>query len=1059
MGSTVEYLETRSLINIIEDDAATDPNRPFIFIPRSSQPQDGWEPVTYTQMVNAVNHVAHTVQKMVVNHKRDDNFPTVAYIGPNDVRYIIIMLACIKAKCKAFFTSPRNTIEGQLSLLEATNCHYFVYGEGYRPLIDKVLAQRQMHTSYVASAKEWLTAKSDPFPYSFSASESRWHPWITLHTSGSTGIPKPIIMTQASIQIANTLRSYRDKQNNVSLYEGWSLRASRLFNAMPLFHACGIVITTVFSAYYGLPCALSVPDKPLSEDLTKECLAFAGVDAAITPPSIIEGMAATEDGLKALTNLNFVSYGGGPLSGSVGNKLVANGAFIINLVASTETFPMALQFQPNPELWQYSIFNPEVIGAEFTPTPWDGIYELAFRRKDTSDPGLQSVFYNFPDKQEFITGDLFQAHETLPNHYKYYGRNDNVIVFSNGEKLNPVTIEDIVISHPAIKNVLVVGQERFQPAMILEPKDPLKDDVEAEALIDDVWPLIEQANKQTVAHGQIVRELVAVSHPDMPFFVAGKGTVQRVRTVNLYKDYIDGIYERAEMTLSSITLNISSYEGLASSIHKLLREKLGIEQLESDTDFFSIGIDSLQVMTISKLLKGGLKNSGIKFDESIIATRVIYSNPSVDRLAGYLYQSVAQSDGQHVAGDYHAQQITEMQAMISKYTRGLPERNASQTNPNDLDQTIILTGTTGSLGSYLLDQLISSPRVSKIYALNRGDDGGLSRQKIVSASRSLSLDFSKVEFIGADLSKPNFGLEAVQYAELLTSVDRILHSAWPVNFNMSIASFEPHIRGVRHFVDFAGASSKKVALVFVSSISTAINWASSEPVPERRLEDPALADLGYGISKLASSFILDAAAERSGLAAVSVRVGQIAGPKNGNGIWNPQEFVPSLIASSLYLGVIPQSLGICQNVDWVATEDVAGILIDIAGISKSVSISEIGGYLHVLNPTKMQWPEIVAILREYYGDRIREVSSLDKWVSLLEASASDGGNVDKNPGIKLIDTYRGFNDAETSGAAPLSFAMTRTISKSETAAALQPITAELMRKWCEQWNFEDRALA
>ncbi|KAM0257227.1 hypothetical protein ACHAQJ_004465 [Trichoderma viride] len=685
---------------------------------------------------------------------------------------------------------------------------------------------------------------------------------------------------------------------------------------------------------------------------------------------------------------------------------------------------------------------------------WKGVYGLTIRRKG-SDAGLQSVFHNFPEKQEFVTGDLFQVHDSLPNHWKYYGRNDNVIVFSNGEKLNPVTIEDIVVGHPALKNVLVVGQERFQPAIILEPKLALKHGTEAEALIDNVWPLIEQANKQTVAHGQIVRQLVAISDPNLPFSLAGKGTVQRPQTVHLYKDYIDGIYERAETAMSNITIDISSQQGLASSIQELFRDKLGIERLEPDTDFFTIGVDSLQVMSISKMLRAGFRKSEIEFDPSIFATRFIYSNPSVELLSSFLFRSISQSDGKNdssTAAEYHALQVKAMESIVSKYTRNLPERNDAQRDPNDTNQTVILTGSTGSLGSYMLDQLVSSSRVSKVYALNRGHDGGRSRQEDSSASRSLSKDFSKVEFLGVDLSKPNFGLEPVKYAELLSSVDRIVHNAWPVNFNMTIASFEPFIRGVRHFVDFAGAASKKIALVFVSSISTANHWSSKDLVPERRLDDPALAELGYGLSKLAGSFILDAAAAKSGLAAVSVRVGQIAGPKQGNGIWNPQEFVPSLIASSVYLGVLPNSLGVWQNVDWVPAEDVSGIIFDVAGITNSVPIAEIKGYFHVQNPAKVQWPEIAALLKEFYGERIKELSSFDKWVSLLEASALEGENVDKNPGIKLLDTYRSFSDAEKAGVSPVSFDMTRTISKSETAAALKPINADLLRKWCLRWN-------
>ncbi|KAL9476143.1 hypothetical protein ACSS6W_005984 [Trichoderma asperelloides] len=1055
MGSIATPEETRSIINIIEDDAASDPNRPFIFVPRSTQPQDGWEPVTYKQLTNAVNHVAHIITQMVSNDIQKDHFPTIGYIGPNDVRYIILMLACMKAKCQVFFPSPRNTIEGQLSLLQATNCHYFWYGEGYLPVLQKVLAQRPLQVSPVPSAKEWLEARPSPFPYNYSAYETRSHPWIALHTSGSTGIPKPMLMSQANLQLMIKLRNIRDQHNNSSIYSVWASRSTRVFNPMPLFHGAGLGTIMMLALNDRVPCSLGVPEKPLNAELVKQCLSHAGVDGAILPPSVIEDVSSTEDGLKALANLNFLSFGGGNLSGPVGDKLVDNGAYIVNFYGSSETFPLALQEQTNPRLWKYIVFNPELMGAEMIPTAWDGVYGFKIRRSKP-DTGLQAVFNNFPDKQEFLTGDLFQAHESLPNNFKYYGRGDDVIVFSNGEKLNPVTIEDMVVAHPALRHVLVVGQQKFQPAIILDPKSPLKSDAEAEALINDVWPLIEQANKQTVAHGRIVRQLVAISDPNMPFLIAGKGTVQRTQTVRLYEDYIEGIYLKADAAVNDVNLDLSSQQALASSIKQLLQDKLDVEQLEQDTDFFSHGVDSLQVITMAKMLQAGLEKSGIDFDPNIVATRSIYANPSIELLSKYIFRSIFKSDGESgdsAEAEFSAQQIKVMEDIVEKYTSNLPERNDARRDPNENDQTVILTGSTGSLGSYMLDQLINSPRVSKVYALNRGTDGGRSRQEDISANRTLSKDFSKVEFLGSDLSKPEFGLEPAKYAEMLSSVDRIIHNAWPVNFNMPIASFEPFIRGVRHFVDFAGASPKKVAVVFVSSIGTANNWSSSEPVPERRLDDPTLAEMGYGLSKLAGSFILDAAAAKSGLATVSVRVGQIAGPAAGEGVWNPQEFVPSLIASSVHLGVLPSTLGPFQNADWVPAEDVSGIILDVAGITNSAPIAEINGYFHVQNPAKVQWSEIANSLKEFYGGRIREFSSFGDWVSILEASAVAEQNLDKNPAVKLLDTYRAFREKEKAGEKPVVFDMTRTISKSTTAAALKPIGADILRRWCTSWNF------
>lgn len=44
--------------------------------------------------------------------------------------------------------------------------------------------------------------------------------------------------------------------------------------------------------------------------------------------------------------------------------------------------------------------------------------------------------------------------------------------------------------------------------------------------------------------------------------------------------------------------------------------------------------------------------------------------------------------------------------------------------------------------------------------------------------------------------------------------------AWPVNFNLSLRSFEPSVRGVRHLVDLALASPypSPAQIVFVSSV-------------------------------------------------------------------------------------------------------------------------------------------------------------------------------------------------------------------------------------------------
>jgi thioester reductase-like protein len=678
-------------------------------------------------------------------------------------------------------------------------------------------------------------------------------------------------------------------------------------------------------------------------------------------------------------------------------------------------------------------------------------YEFVICRKNASDPDDQSCFYIFPELSEWSTKDIFTPHPTLKDHWLYKGRADDIIVFSNGEKLNPVSIEAAVSGHPLVKGALVVGQEKFQAALIIEPiAEALpKDETEAKAFIDNVWPVVEKANSETVAHGRITKNLVAIADPALPFSRAGKETVQRATTVKLYKDFIESLYERAEIDQgddASVTLDFESKADLVQSIISVFQTKLGVSNLEPDTDFFSAGIDSLQVMTATKILKAALQSANV--DTATFIPRVVYLYPTAQQLAGYI---ISIRDGSTEHNDT-AKEVTETERLVSKYTENLPAPRTGKKSPEDNNQTILITGTTGSLGAYMLDNLCKLSSVKKVIALNRAEDGGISRQPSVNESRGLTQDFSKVEFLHADLSLRDLGLGQAKYDSLLATADRIIHNAWPVNFNISVSSFESSIRGVRHLVDFSAAAAKDVPIIFISSIGTADGWKSSDPVPEEALNDVTLPQMGYGRSKLAASLILDAAVQKSGIHAASVRVGQIAGPRAEKGMWNRQEFIPSLIASSVYLGVLPDHLGSQQEIAWTPIEDVSGLILDVAGITAPKPVSEISGYFHGVNPSTADWSDLAPAVKNLYGDEMK-ITSLDEWVERLEASAKDNDlDLDKNPGVKLLDTYYGLLEGKNQGQF-LRFSMERTKKHSPTIREAGPITPDLMINWCRQWKY------
>ncbi|OAA34168.1 Male sterility, NAD-binding protein [Beauveria brongniartii RCEF 3172] len=1029
----------RLYVNVVDETANADPDRTWIYAPRSSDPRDGWKAITWQQHANAVNRTANwLVEKL--GKPEPKSFPSLAYVGPNDARYLILFAAGVKAGYQIMFPSPRNNTDSQVSLLQVTKCQKLLYGKEYAKRIQPWLHESGIGALEMLGLDQALKDEAAPVhPYNETFKSAEFDPVVILHTSGSTGVPKPIYCKQGLFAAADNYHNFLEYEGFEFMMEAVAAYSKNTYCPLPLFHAFGLYCFVNITVFWGKPMSLAIGDKPLTAKSVVEGYEAAGSDALILPPSIVEDLAKLDGGVERLKQLSYVGCGGGGISPEIANDITSKGVKLMNCISSTEYQLYPLYWQKNYQNWDWFIFDNEQFGCRYDHVE-DNIYEQTIVRKEPFQP----IFYTFPDATEYKTGDLYEKHPTLPGHWRSQGRVDNIIVFSNGEKLNPVSIESTVTLHPDIRQALVVGHGHFQAGMILEPAQWPLDSAQKEALIEKVWPVIEKANAATVEHGRIARHLVTLSDPEKPFLYSAKGSLRRGAVIKMYKKDIETLFSAQEV-IKPAQLNTATLESLTASVRSLFNSVSPGGTIEDEDDFFLHGIDSLQVINIAKRIAAGLKAAGVAEDRAVLAPRDIYAESTISKLTSFLFSRIhgTQSNGAH-------SQEEILQALVDKYSADLAKRSDTRPPAKSTGKTVLLTGSTGSLGSYFLHFLIQDPEVAKVVCLNRSQDGGRAKQLEANKERGLSTDLDRVAFFHADLSRPDLALEAHDLVRLQESVDLIIHNAWPVNFNISVQSFEGHIRGVRHLIDFVQNTAVKASITFVSSIGTVDKRSDASAVPETNLTDLNLAAMGYGQSKQVSSIVLDTAAKVAGVPAAVVRLGQVAGPTTRLGSWNAHEWLPTIIDSSVQLGSLPDTLGSMQ-VDWVPVDKVARTILDMAAYTtKATDFTSGAKFFNLVNPKTTPWSTIAPAVVDFYeqGGKRLQLVSFAEWIKAVEDAPASF----KLPAIKLLDSYKAMDEGAKNGSIS-SFATDKAQLASKTLASMEAITPELMALWCKQWNF------
>ncbi|GMG00640.1 unnamed protein product [Aspergillus oryzae] len=796
--------------------------------------------------------------------------------------------------------------------------------------------------------------------------------------------------------------------------------------------------TTIIDAIFHGHQIIHYSSKP-DIDSVLDALSTLRPRGAVIPPSLLQDMSRTPQALKTLSKIEYVIFAGGPLSVEAGDT-ISTYCKLIPCIGSTELGHIPpTKSKATPEDWKYYQwpYYPDI----HMELHEEGLYEMVIRRSPDSRL-LHGVFHVFPELQEWRTKDLFSKHPTEGGLWRFESRTDDIIVLGNGEKVNPIEMEAAIEGHDLVRNAMIAGRGMTECVLLVEPDwDKFGDRDLDDGFIDEIWDSVEAANKQGPGYAYIEKDRIGIASREKPFQMNAKGTLRRALVCKDYESEISALGD--DDPLNPVGSSSDAFQGddVQTFIRQVVSSVSPNLELEEDTDFFAAGLDSLQVIRMARIVTRGI-SMGSKESRGIhIDPQVIYRYCTIKSLSAYLSNAIEGNVSNGEAEDKVEDVQATLKHITNKYTASLPkiEHKALQVPSQS---NIILTGSTGSLGSYLLDVLLSEPSIKKVYCLNRSSDA-LERQRSSFHDRQLNVKAllsPKAEFLTTNLDDKTLGLSQSKYTELLNKTDAIVHNAWKVDFNLSVHSFEKdHIRGTRNLLDLCISSPKTAHMYFVSSIATTSGWDPSRgKIPEDILPDTVEPPLqGYGQSKYVAENICLAASTRSGVPVTILRVGQVAGPttKSG-GYWNPDEWFPSLVFTSKSMGSIPESLG--MPVEWIP---VVKIIQCGQDGKKSIPASVI----NLVNPTRTTWVTLLPTIQRRIG---ANPVSLRGWVRAL--GETDAAIVEDRPAYKLLSFYEGLTRSNGDDSFP-QFEANKASAASPTFRALGPIDSSLVQTWLDQW--------
>ncbi|GAM22868.1 hypothetical protein SAMD00019534_060430 [Acytostelium subglobosum LB1] len=537
----------------------------------------------------------------------------------------------------------------------------------------------------------------------------------------------------------------------------------------------------------------------------------------------------------------------------------------------------------------------------------------------------------------YRTGDLFE--ELSPGVVKIVDRIKHAFKLSNGEFVTPEKIENYYNTSDIIQHTYVYGSfgKPFLVAIIVPKENILRQygldgpDINGESLEKNpklkstILQEVDRINRMMNVPNFEIPKMITLDNTRwtlINMLLTGPGKMARQRLQPYYQTQIDNMYHTLE-TLQSTLLQHGSLEHIVEQyIQRVLGLDLGSEHVDiHNISFTDIGGDSIGAAKLSRLLRD---KEGIELSAQFILNK--------EHSIGHILDIIKRHDGGEVTTKIDWTNEFKLDPSINPHDKSIRPFKLHGNN-------IFLTGATGYLGSHLLHELLtghSKAMVDKVYCLVRNVGGeDQARDKLVQLITNkyrLHLDEQQanriIPVIG-DLAKKRFGLSEQQFLDLANKVQLIVHNGALVHLINPYPNMkDANVGGTEEALRLACVSDQVIRVAHISTIGTF--GVLTHDVDESSVPDIGGIDklVGYSQSKLVAEQLVNAARSR-GVPVMVFRPGVIYA-HSITGIDNDNDMMRVIIKGIIQLRCYPSttfaSTGHYLNlscVDWVASSIIS----------------------------------------------------------------------------------------------------------------------------------------